>query len=139
VILIIKISINQYKRLTRATHTSACYNPPPNRYRVRRIMMDKIYQPSCHLTCHVAAYLLEAHLTWLVAVRQQWKLFLLPFFFSLMCIGFHAKPLKIQICPRACICFKVGTDFYLFILRFLEFFLFQFHPSAFYFIEFFFI
>ena len=55
-----------------------------------------------------------AHLTWLVALQQQLKFFLLPFLFSLMCIGCHPEPLKIQICPPACICFKIGTNLFIY-------------------------
>jgi hypothetical protein len=40
------------------------------------------------------------------------KVFPHPLLFSLLCISFHIEPLKIQMCPIVCICFKVGPHFY---------------------------
>jgi hypothetical protein len=79
--------------------------------------MAKIHRPLCHPMRQVATWLLVWHISpgwWRFDDDENFPPSLL---FSLICIGFQAELLKIQMYHSVCICSKFGSrsfDFYLF-------------------------
>jgi hypothetical protein len=79
--------------------------------------MAKIHRPLCHPMRQVATRLLVWHIWpgwWRFDDDENFGPSLL---FSLICIGFQAELLKIQMYHSVCICSKFGSrsfDFYLF-------------------------